>query len=110
MAFKVVKRNKLPVPVKGKLQDDDGKPVHFDITLVCARLTQDEINAALTDKNEPVTAFVKRIALGWEGVIDEQGEQLPFSEAALADVLAQPGMASVCSQAYLNNVGAVAKN
>lgn len=110
MAFKLVKRDKLPVPVKGSIKGEDGKPVPFDFTLHCIRLSQDEINAALKDKDESVTAFVQRIATGWQGVLDEHGEPLPFTEDSLAEVLANPGMAAVCSQAYLNNVGAVAKN
>lgn len=110
MAFKLVKRDKLPVPVKGTIRGEDGKPVPFDFNLHCIRLTQEQITAALKDKDEPVTAFVQRIATGWDGVLDEHGEQLPFTGENLAEVLANPGMASVCSQAYLNNVGAVAKN
>lgn len=110
MALKLVKRNKLPVPVKGVIPGEDGKPVRFDFTLHCIRLNQDEISAALKDKDESVIAFVQRIATGWDGVEDEQGGRLEFNEDSLAAVLATPGMASVCSQAYLSNIGAVAKN
>lgn len=110
MAFKLVKRNKLPVRVKGSIKDDDGRSVPFEFTLNCIRLSQEEINAALKDKEETVVAFVQRIATGWEQVLDEQGEALAFTEANLAEVLKQPGLASVCSQAYLGSVGAVAKN
>jgi len=110
MALKVVKRNKVVVPVKGTLKDEEGKSVPFDFTLDCIRLPQDEITAALKDKDETVVAFVKRITTGWGQVLDADGGAIPFTDAALADVLSEPGMASVCSQAYLANVGAVAKN
>ena len=41
MAFKLVKRNKLAVKVKGTLPDDNGKPINFDFKLHCNRLSQE---------------------------------------------------------------------
>jgi len=110
MAFKLVKREKLPVQVKGHIKGEDGKPVPFDFTLHCIRLSQAQVQAVLEDKDESVTAFIQRVAIGWEGVLDDQGNPLDFTGESLADVLEQPGLASVCSKAYLSNIGAVAKN
>lgn len=110
MAFKLVKREKLPVQVKGHIRGEDGKPVPFDFTLHCIRLSQAQVQAVLEDKDESVTAFIQRVAIGWEGVLDDQGNALDFTSESLADVLEQPGLASVCSKAYLSNIGAVAKN
>lgn len=110
MALKLVKRNKLLVTVTGSQNDEQGKPVPFDFKLHCVRLTQEEIDEALADKKESVTAFVKRVATGWEGVVDEGKEPLPFTEENFASVLSEAGMPAVCFQCYLKEVGAVVKN
>lgn len=110
MAFKLVKRNKLRVPVKGAFAGEDGKPVNFSFVLLCTRLTQTEIDDAIKNKEESVTAFVQRVITGWEDVLDESGAPVPFDEENLAAVLDQAGMPVVCYQLYLKEVGAVVKN
>lgn len=110
MAFKLVKRNKLRVPVKGTLKDEDGKPVNFDFILLCDRLDQPEIEAAIKNSDEPVKEFIQRVTNGWESVLDESGQPLQFDAANLDAVLAQAGMSVVCYQSYLKEVGAVVKN
>jgi hypothetical protein len=108
MAFKLVKRNKLRVAIKGALAGEDGKPVNFSFVLLCTRLTQSEIDDAMKNKEESVTTFVQRVTTGWEDVLDEAGAPIPFDEENLAAVLA--GMPVVCYQLYLKEVGAVVKN
>jgi len=110
MAFKLVVRKKLRVPVKGTLKDESGKPVSFDFTLLCERLSQDEIDKAIKDKDESVNDFVKRVTQGWEDVLDEAGQPLAFDADSLAAVLNQAGMPVVCYQSYIKEVGAVVKN
>lgn len=110
MAFKLVKRNKLLVPVKGTLKGEDGKPVNFNFTLVCDRLSQDEIDEAIKDKQESVKDFVHRVTNGWQDVLDEAGQPLEFNDGNLNDVLAEAGMPVVCYQSYMREVGAVVKN
>lgn len=110
MAFKLVKRNKLRVPVKGTLAGEDGKPVAFSFVLLCTRLTQTEIQSAIEDKGENVKDFVQRVTIGWEDVLNEDGTSMPFGVDTMADVMDQAGMPVVCYQQYLKEVGAVAKN
>lgn len=110
MAFKLVKRNKLRVPVKGTLKGEDGKPVNFNFTLLCERLTQDEIDEAMKNKEESVKDFVHRVTNGWEDVLDDAGQPLDFGTESLNSVLAEAGMPVVCYQSYMKEVGAVAKN
>ena len=47
MALKLVKRNKLPVQVKGSFIGEAGETIDFSFTLHCKRLKQDEIDAEL---------------------------------------------------------------
>lgn len=110
MAFKLVNRNKLRVPVKGTLKDEDGKPVNFDFVLLCDRLSQAEIETVIKSSDEPIKDFIHRVAQGWEAVLGEDGQPLPFEADNLDAVLDQAGMAVVCYQSYLKEVGAVVKN
>jgi len=111
MAFKLIKRNRLRVPVQGTINDDDGKPVKFDFTLVCHRLNQAEIDAELADKKRETDAFLERVITGWESVLHEDGSPIDFNADNLHQcLLQQAGMRAVCFGAYLSAVGAVAKN
>lgn len=111
MAFKLVKRNKLRVTVKGSVAGEDGKPSKFEFVLVCHRLTQSEIDAVIADKELLTVEVLRRVVFDWEGIIDEEGEPIPFSSSSLDEcLLEQPGMRSVCYQAYLKDIAAVAKN
>jgi hypothetical protein len=110
MAFKLVIRKKLRVPVKGTLNGEDGKPVSFSFVLLCDRLTQTEIDEAIKNKDESVKDFVHRVTTGWEDVLDEGGNSIPFDADSLTAVLDQAGMPMVCYQSYLKEVGATVKN
>lgn len=110
MAFKLIKRNKLRVPVKGTISDEDGSPVKFDFTLLCKRLNQSEIDLVIEDKEGLTHDFLHKVVEGWESVFDESGNVLDFNKAALDAVLEQPAMRSICFGAYLKEVGAIAKN
>jgi hypothetical protein len=110
MALKLVVRNKLRVPVKGSIAGEDGKPVPFSFVLLCDRLTQTQIEDAMQDKDTPVKDFVRRVTQGWEDVIDAAGQSMPFDDDNFAAVMDQAGLPGVCFQAYMKEVGAVAKN
>lgn len=111
MAHKLVRRNKVPVQVKGELKGEDGQPVQFDFTLHCKRMTQPEIDASMANKTEPVKTFLHGVAEGWEGVLGEDNQAIPFNADNLTEVLANDaGMAMVCFQSYLRDNSAVVKN
>jgi hypothetical protein len=110
MALKLIVRNKLRVPIRGTIADETGAPVKFDFVLLCKRLNQVEIDKEMDDKNSLITDFLHRVVEGWESVLTEDGEHLPFNENNLAAVLLQAGMHTVCFHAYLKEVGATAKN
>ena len=110
MALKLVVRNKLRVPVKGTMPDENGKQVPFSFVLLCKRLSQTQIQEAQENKDDLVVDFVKRVTDGWEDVIDDAGQPMSFDEDNFAAVMDQAGMPGVCFQAYMKEVGAVAKN
>jgi len=108
--FKLVKRSKIAVAVKGALPDEDGKPVNFDFKLHCRRLNQDEIDVAMKDKSGDVKKFIRDIAEGWDGVLAEAGTALDFSPEQFDEVINNAGMPVVIMRSYLDQVAAVAKN
>jgi hypothetical protein len=110
MALKLVIRNKLRVPVKGSIVGEDGKPVPFGFVLMCDRLSQTQIDETLKNKEDSVVDFLQRVANGWEDVLDADGQPLPFDVDNFNAVLDQAGLPGVCFQAYMKEVGAVAKN
>jgi len=110
MAYTLVKRNKIAVNVKGTLPDEDGKPVPFDFKLHCKRLSQDEIDNAMKNRKGEVKGFIREVAQGWAGVLDELGAAVPFSSDALDEQINEPGMPVLIMQAYLEQVSATAKN
>ena len=110
MALKLVVRNKLRVTVKGSMPDENGKQVPFNFVLLCSRLSQSQIQEAQENKDDLVTDFIKRVTNGWEDVLDDAGQAMPFDEDNFAMVMDQAGMPGVCFNAYMKEVGAVAKN
>lgn len=110
MAFKLIKRNKLPVRVKGTLPGDDGKPVDFDFILHCKRLNQQEIDSVMSDKKGEVKDFVRNVAEGWERVLDADDAPAVFAVAQLDELLDNAGLPMLILQCYLKQVAAVAKN
>lgn len=109
MAFKLVKRNKIAVKVKGTLPDEDGKPEHFDFKLHCERLSQDEIDD-VRQENGGVKAFIRRVAQGWDCVLDKAGQPVPFSTDDLEGLIDVAGMPLLVLRCYMEQVGATAKN
>lgn len=109
MAFKLVKRNKLAVTVKGTLPDQKGKPEHFDFKLHCERLSQDEIDN-IRQENGGVKELIRRVAEGWDAVLDEAGQPVPFSTDGLEELIDYAGMPLLVLRSYMEQVGAAAKN
>lgn len=112
MAHKLIVRNKIKVHVKGELKDENGAPVPFSFHLHCKRKTQEEINELVGGSaGTSVKEFFKENTDGWEDLQNEQGQPLDFTGENFDAVLNQdPGMAMVCFQSYLRDIGAVVKN
>jgi len=110
MAFVLKTLNKIAVQIKGNLPDENGKPINFDFVLHCKRLTQDEIEAVIRDKDGTTQDFVRSVAEGWSRVLGEDGAPLAYSEEGLDALLSQAGMPVLVFQSYIKQVGAVAKN
>ena len=110
MALKLVVRNKLRVPIKGSIADENGRQVPFSFVLLCKRLSQTQIQEAQENKGDLIVDFIERVTEGWEDVLDDAGQPMPFDPDNFAAVMDQAGMPGVCFHCYMKEVGAVAKN
>lgn len=98
-------------PVKFDIPSSGGKfeKVYFDA--IFKRLQQSEIKKALDSESLTDADFAKRILVGWKGIQDESGEEIPFSESALDDLCEFAGAAKAITVAYIESItGAKAKN
>jgi len=95
-------------PVKVQIPQAGGRTItqtfHADFRLK----TQDEIEQ-LTQLGD--RGFLQEVVAGWEGVADEAGEALPFSEANLDLLVAIPYAKRALMAAYFEFVAGIrAKN
>jgi hypothetical protein len=113
MALKLAIENKVAVHIQGVVPGaakGDRKKVDFHIYMT--RLNQEEINASMKEE-EPLTAFIKRLADGWDGqrlVLNEDDTPAAFSAEALEQLFLVPGMPMWIYRAYLRDVGIQEKN
>lgn len=99
------------VPVKFTA-NNGGKGKSFNFNLICTRLSQDELEAEMKDKEAPVTDVLKRIVTGWENqnlVVDSDKKPVDFSEAAFAVMLTFTRIHRIIWESYLAEVGAKEK-
>lgn len=97
-------------PVKGKLFDAEGREREFHFDLDMQRMDQDEFDKELANDRITVRALVERLAKGWAGVKGPEGDDVPFSNNALKQLLRIPGLSNLIWVAYCEYAGARAKN
>lgn len=110
MAFKLIERNTVPVTVKGKIADENGKTEIFDFTLICKRLGADALQDALKTEDRNIKSFMADVVEGWKNVLNHDGVNVAFNDEALEQLLDVPGIAALSFKAYLEEQGARAKN
>lgn len=96
--------------VKGKLFDAEGREREFHFDLDMQRMDQDEFDKELANDRITVRALVERLAKGWAGVKGPEGDDVPFSNNALKQLLRIPGLSNLIWVAYCEYAGARAKN
>lgn len=98
-------------PVTLSLPKDGGvrEKSSFDCTF--RRLPQSRLRKLLADPENSVDLICKEAVVGWKGVKDDAGGDLPFSESALEAMLEVPTAAQTIATAYLESIaGAKTKN
>ena len=107
--FILKKQNDVMWPCKISVPADGGKFVKETVSVRLKLLPAKEFQSLI--KRSDDVLFVREVLLGWEGVGDETGKALEFSDAT-RDALAQtPYFVRALLEAYAEaSVGAPAKN
>lgn len=75
------------------------------------RMTVSEITALTAQKDLNDVTFARAVLVGWEGVKDEAGSDVAFSQTALDGLLDQIGVATAIATAFNESLsGAPRKN
>ncbi|MFD2755673.1 hypothetical protein [Comamonas terrae] len=98
------------VPVEGQLINKDGQRVDFSFDVDMHRMPQEEFDRELKNLQIDTFSLVVREARGWNGVLNREGDQVPFSGESLKRFLRIPGMTNMIWVAYCMHAGVQAKN
>ena len=88
--FKIGQTDRFTYPVNVEIVGDGGKRQNFGFDATFKRLSRDEFQAmmkAAQDGSLDDMQVAGDVLLGWRGVQDEHGNDLPFSEDARAALL-----------------------
>lgn len=105
--FRLVKDPAAPWPVRFNDVDEAGRIVEREITLRFRRLGVREFHDLFLDMPAELDAALAytrrswdRTVSGWEGVLDDQGANLPMTDEAVTRLLDWPGFARAFREAY----------
>jgi hypothetical protein len=126
MAFVLKQSTSYKWPVSVKLPADGGKFEKQTFDAEFKRLPQARINEIQADvqvrikaaeRNESVDGSISdqsiadELLVGWDGVVDGDGDEVPFSEATKQQLLDIPTVAAAIIVAYFDSLtGTKAKN
>lgn len=114
MAFVLDKRPDYFWPVTYQAARDGGKFDTFTFDIQFARLPQSRIRELLDAGSKGEVddrAVCKEVVVGWNGVTDGKGEDIPFSQGNLIELLEFAGMESTIIKAFFESLEkAAAKN
>lgn len=111
MAFKLVKElKKVEWPVRIKMPTDGGKTEDHEFTGVFKLLPQTEFdNNAKNNKSD--ADFISKILIGCKGLLDDDGEEIEFSQEVVEKLCEYPFTRIAIFKAYNEIVtGAEVKN
>lgn len=108
MAFVRKKSSTFKWPVTVEFPVDGGRFEAESFDAIFKRVGRIEFTK-LVDKGD--TDLIEAVLVGWEGVKDEAEKEIPFTKAALKDLLDDPCFTRGLVKAYLESLeGAKAKN
>jgi hypothetical protein len=108
--FKISQKPTYSWPVTVNLPVDGGKFEKQTFDAEFKRLTQSQIKAHL-EANASDFDFGKDVLVGWKGVTDDSGAEVPFSESSRDQLLEIPAVSSAVTVAFYESIaGAKRKN
>lgn len=97
--FKLKQTPTFTWPVEVNLPTDGGKFDKQTFDAVFKRRTTTEVKELQERDGMSDPVFVREVLVGWSGITDE-GEDVPFSDGALAQMLEIPGVSGAIVQAF----------
>lgn len=126
MAFVLKQSTSYKWPVTFKMPTDGGKYEKHTFDAEFKRLPQSRINELQVEVNRRIKAterdeeydgevsdlsLASEVLLGWSGVVDDDGDEVAFTEANKAQLLNVPMMSGAIIEAYFDSLaGKKAKN
>ncbi len=114
MSFVLSQGNSYKWPVVHDMPVDGGKHERHTFDAEFKRITQSRIRqmGEQIENNEITESeLVTEVLLGWDGINDEDGNPIKFSQKALAQVIDVPMLATSISKAFFDSIaGAKRKN
>ncbi len=100
-------------PIKVSLAANGGRFIEQTFDAIFKRNTQTKIKEMLNAEEASDFSFAQDVLVGWKGINDKSGADIPFSEGARDKLLDVPAVANAIVQAYIDsslNKGAKRKN
>lgn len=115
MAFVLKQSTSYTWPIKLIIPTDGGRKETHTFDGEFKRLSQSRINEIIKLSREIEQGQVdpdevedldiaKEMLIGWSGVLDDAGKEIPFSEAALAQLLEIPSIAGQIVKAFFKSI------
>jgi len=119
MAFVLKQSDSFTWPVAFDVPTDGGRHERQTFDGEFKRLPQSKIGPMVAELQkvedlselERITEIAKELLVGWSGVNDDSGKDVPFSQNALEQLLEVPFLAVAVVKAYMDSIkGAKRKN
>lgn len=119
MAFVLKQSATYKWPVSFRVPTDGGKYERQSFDAEFNRLPQSRINEIQTEVQARIKAAEKgeaaegdisdisiadEVLAGWDGIVDDEGEEVPYSKTSKAELLNVPGLAGSIIEAYFESI------
>lgn len=114
MAFVLKQSDSYVWPVTVEIAIDGGRFDRQTFDAEFKRLPQARNNAIIAAARAETTTdleVAEEVLVGWKGITDDAGKDVPYSETAKAQLLDVPGVSAAVVEGYINSLlGAKRKN
>jgi len=99
--FKLQQSENYSWPVKVKVPVDGGLFIEQTFDAVFKRLAASKTKELVGSENMNDIEFAKSVLIGWKGVTDDSGNDVPFSDGTRDSLLDVPSVATAVVESYL---------
>ncbi len=105
MAYRIVKRADYLYPVSVDIVQDGGAVMTFDFNAKFKRLSDEQITEIRTTPGKYTDRdVVEMVLVGWDGVLDESGNALPFNPDSMNALLRENGVPFSIASAWFASI------